>query len=64
MFFGFLAWCARLEFLRALDTLLRGTAMTILRKLVASFIMKRRIFSKVNQELINLQRGSGSLLLE
>lgn len=27
--FGFFAWCARLEFLRALDILLRGTAMVI-----------------------------------
>lgn len=28
-FFGFLAWCDRREFLRALDVLLRGTAMGI-----------------------------------
>jgi hypothetical protein len=28
MFAGFLAWCARLEFLRAFEVRLRGTAMS------------------------------------
>jgi hypothetical protein len=51
VFFGFLAWCARLEFFRALDVRLRGTAIAILHKIVAYFITNGMIFSKLNKNL-------------
>ena len=51
VFFGFLAWCARLEFFRAFDVRLRGTAIAILHKIVAYFITNGMIFSKLNKNL-------------
>lgn len=62
VFFGFFAWCARREFLRALDVRLRGTAITILHKNYAYLITEYEDFFKAKKLFnlyLNLRKGNG-----